>query len=227
MENRTINMAVLAEVASALGHMKDKVVFVGGAVVSLYTDDPAADEVRPTADIDLTIDAVSLIDWIKIQEELSLLGFSPDPQGHSICSLKYKNIPIDIMSTSDGFFGGTNSWYKLGFEHLVPCQVGNEEISILSSPFYLATKFEAFHNRGGDYRTSHDFEDIVYILDNRTTIVDEVRNSHNSVRVFLIREFTVLSENGNYIEYLSAHIHPFVISSRLDIVKQKISDILK
>jgi hypothetical protein len=30
-------------------------VFVGGAVISLYTDDPATDEVRPTSDIDLTL----------------------------------------------------------------------------------------------------------------------------------------------------------------------------
>ncbi len=37
---------------------------------------------------------------------------------------------------------------------------------------FLATKFEAFKDRGGDYRTSHDFEDIVYVLDNRTTIVE-------------------------------------------------------
>lgn len=30
-------------------------VFIGGAVVSLYTDDSAADEIRPTSDIDMTI----------------------------------------------------------------------------------------------------------------------------------------------------------------------------
>ena len=45
----------MAEVASSLKHLKPKMVFVGGAVVSLYTDDPAADEIRPTSDIDLTV----------------------------------------------------------------------------------------------------------------------------------------------------------------------------
>ena len=55
MENRIINIAVVAEVAKALKELKDQMVFVGGAVVSLYTDDPAADEIRPTADIDLTL----------------------------------------------------------------------------------------------------------------------------------------------------------------------------
>lgn len=38
-------------------------VFVGGAVVSLYTDDPAADEIRPTSDIDLTVMLMSYGEW--------------------------------------------------------------------------------------------------------------------------------------------------------------------
>ncbi|WP_158522876.1 hypothetical protein [Geofilum rhodophaeum] len=36
MENRTINIAVVAEVAAALKDIKHHMVFVGGAVVSLY-----------------------------------------------------------------------------------------------------------------------------------------------------------------------------------------------
>ena len=47
MENRTINIGVVAEVAQALKDLRNQIVFVGGAVVSLYTDDPVADEIRP------------------------------------------------------------------------------------------------------------------------------------------------------------------------------------
>lgn len=43
MENKIINIAVVAEIAEALKQYKDKMVFVGGAVVSLYTDDPAGE----------------------------------------------------------------------------------------------------------------------------------------------------------------------------------------
>lgn len=49
-----INISVVAEVAAALKEVKEEMVFVGGAVVSLYTDDPAADEIRPTQDIDFS-----------------------------------------------------------------------------------------------------------------------------------------------------------------------------
>jgi hypothetical protein len=73
MENRIINIAVVSEVAQGLKDFKNQMVFVGGAVVSLYTDDPAADEIRPTADVDLTLNMVDLSNWSAIQEKLSAL----------------------------------------------------------------------------------------------------------------------------------------------------------
>jgi hypothetical protein len=118
MENRIINIAVVAELANGLKDFKSYMVFVGGSVVSLYTDDPAADEIRPTADVDLTLNMVNLRNWSVIQEKLSDLGFYPDPFGHAICSYKFNNIPIDIMPSEDGPMGPSNRWYKLGFDDL-------------------------------------------------------------------------------------------------------------
>ena len=65
MENRTINIAVVAEVAHALRELKDRMVFIGGAVVSLYADDAVADEIRLTADIDMTINLLNFSNWVK------------------------------------------------------------------------------------------------------------------------------------------------------------------
>lgn len=55
MHNKIINLDLVAQVAQGLQELKDKMVFIGGAVISLYTDDPAAEEIRPTSDIDMTI----------------------------------------------------------------------------------------------------------------------------------------------------------------------------
>jgi dihydrofolate reductase len=63
LKNRTINISVVAEIAEALQDLKHNMVFVGGAVVSLYTDDPAADEIRPTQDIDLELNIINLRHW--------------------------------------------------------------------------------------------------------------------------------------------------------------------
>lgn len=223
MENRTINIAVVAEVAEALKELNEKVVFVGGAVVSLYTDDPAADEIRPTGDIDFTLNVLSLGDWSRLQDRLAELDFYPDPDGHSICSYKYKNIPVDIMSSKDGPLGPANTWYQIGFKDLQIAQAKDQNIRIFSAPCYLATKFEAFKNRGSDYRTSHDIEDIIYIIDNRTTIVEEVKSAEESIRHFIRSELQKIIDKGLLEELLLSHIHPLMISERLEIVKTKIN----
>ena len=226
MENRTINIGVVAEVAQGLRELKEQMVFVGGAVVSLYTDDPAADEIRPTADIDMTLNIVNLSRWEQIQENLASLGFYPDPEGHAICSYKFNDIPVDIMPSEDGPFGPSNKWYKFGFDNLWVVKAKEEDIKILPAPCYLATKFEAFNNRGTDYRTSHDFEDIIYIIDNRTSIVEEVINTIPEIKNYLKSELLKLINNPNYDEILSAHIHPIIIDERAAIVKEKINQIV-
>ena len=226
MENRTINTAVVAEVAQALNELRDQMIFIGGAVVSLYADDPAADEIRPTADIDLTINLMNFSNWVQMQERLAQLGFYPDPFGHAICSYKYKDIPVDIMPAEDGPLGPSNPWYKLGFGTLQKVTAAGEEIQIFSAPTYLATKFEAFNSRGGDYRTSHDFEDIIYILDNRTTLVSEIEQAHPQIKEFLKNELGKIQKSPFREEILSAHLHPLVLDDRLPVIMEKLEQIL-
>jgi hypothetical protein len=227
LKNRSINIAVVAEVAEALKHLNKHMVYVGGAVVSLYADDPAADEIRPTSDIDMTLNILNLGNWYDIQRQLAVLGFHPDPFGHSICSYKYKDIPVDIMPSEDGPHGPANAWYKIGFADLCTAPIKNQEVQILSAPCYLATKFEAFNNRGNDYRTSHDIEDIIYLLDNRTTILEEIEISDMRILAFLKTQFQKIIQKGILDEILMAHIHPLVLEERMPILKEKISKVLK
>lgn len=226
MENRVINIATVAEVALALKELKDQMVFIGGAVVSVYTDDPSADEIRPTADVDLTINLLNYADWAQMQERLAALGFSPDPKGHSICSYLYKGISIDIMPAEDGPIGPANKWYKVGFKNLWTTKVKEENISILSAPCFLATKFEAFKDRGTDYRTSHDFEDIIYVIDNSTTIVDEINEDDPEVKQFIKEELIKIYESSTFTEIVSCHIHPLILEDRLPILIEKIENII-
>lgn len=214
-------------VAEALQEIKEEMVFVGGAVISLYTNDPAADEIRPTQDVDMTLNIINLSHWEKVQRQLGQLGFHPDPFGHAICSYKYKDIPVDIMSIEDGPLGPTNRWYKIGFENLWTKTVKNQEIRLLSPACYLASKFEAFNNRGTDIRTSHDMEDIIYVLDNRTNIVEEIKKDDNRISSFIKEQLQKIIGQGLLEEALVAHIHPIMLTERLPIVKEKISLIIK
>lgn len=226
LENRTINIAVVAEVAEALKDLKEQMVFVGGAVVSLYTDDPAADEIRPTQDIDMTLHIVNLSHWEEIQTRLGALGFHPDPFGHAICSYRYKDIPVDIMATEDGPLGPSNPWFRIGFNNLQLVKARNQDIKILSAPCYLATKFEAFNSRGSDYRTSHDIEDIIYVIDNRIGIVEEIAIEDKRIVDFIKEQLQKIIHKGLMQEVLIAHIHPLIVADRLPLVQEKITQIL-
>ncbi len=226
MNNKIINIATVAEIALALKELKDKMIFVGGAVVSLYADTDAVEEVRQTDDVDVTINLVNYASWVQMQERLATLGFSPDPEGHAICSYLYKGISVDIMPSEDGPIGTANKWFKIGFNNLRITTVKGIEVQILSAPCFLATKFEAFNDRGKDYRTSHDFEDIIYVLDNRTTIVEDIKNDHLGVRQFLKKEITKIINSNNFLEIISCHMHPLIIEDRLPILKEKIQKII-
>jgi len=226
MEDKVINIAIVVEVAQALQPLNEQVVFVGGAVVSLYADDPAADEVRPTADVDLTLKIANLSHWENTQQQLAQIGIHPDPNGPSVCRYLYKDIPIDIMATENGPFGPANRWYKLAFDNLWKIKIQDQTIQILPAPCYLATKFEAFNDRGKDYRTSTDFEDIIYILDNRITIVEEIQHTLPEIKKFLQKELQILVDHLGFDEALVAQIHPYVYEQRAILLKEKIDLIL-
>lgn len=228
MHNKAINLALVAQVAQGLQELRDKMVFIGGAVISLYTDDPAAEEIRPTSDIDMTINLANYAEWAKMQERLAELEFYPDPQGQSICSYKFQDIAIDIMPADDSSIGVSNSWYKPGFKYLQ--QVELEEgtnINILSSPYFLATKLEAFKDRGqNDFYGSHDLEDIIYLLDNRTTIVQEIQAADEEVKEYIKKELTAIKTHPQAEEILAMHIHPLIREERFKMLMEKIEMII-
>jgi hypothetical protein len=69
MRNTQINNIIIERVANALGELNEKVIYVGGATVSLYINDPAADDVRPTKDIDISIKVASFVELENIREQ--------------------------------------------------------------------------------------------------------------------------------------------------------------
>jgi hypothetical protein len=85
LKNKVASIKVLEKVAKALGELNEQVAFVGGATVSLYADDPAADDVRPTKDIDIVIHLASFAELTALQETLGQKGIYPDPVSNVIC----------------------------------------------------------------------------------------------------------------------------------------------
>ena len=76
-----------------------------------------------------------------------------------------------------------------------------------SSPLYfLASKLEAFIGRGNhDGRTSKDFEDIVFVLQNRLSIWSELLDANTEVFEYLKLTFANLMSNPNFEEWVDCH----------------------
>ena len=149
--SHSLNIVRLSGVYHALGALKNSVAFVGGATVSLYADNPAQTEVRPTNDVDVLIEIASYHDYAKVQEKLAALGFQNDIASKVICRYKYQGLTVDIMPTEENVLGFNNRWYKNGFNNLQAYRVDEHtQIKIFTTPYFIASKIEAYKSRGKD-----------------------------------------------------------------------------
>ncbi|MDO1450825.1 hypothetical protein Q0590_31415 [Rhodocytophaga aerolata] len=182
------NIVQLQAVANGLSSLLDEVVFVGGATVGLYATDPAAAEVRPTDDVDCVIELASRNALYILEDRLRVIGFRNDTRGGApICRWLYQSITVDIMPTDPHILGFSNQWYRDGIKQAIWYKLPNREsIQIFTSPYFIASKLEAFRSRGEkDIRTSTDFEDIIYVFDNRPSLEEEIRQAPITVRSYL------------------------------------------
>ena len=197
------NILMLQTVANGLGELKDQMVFVGGAVAELYSDNPAASEIRPTFDVDCVIEISSRLQFARLEENLRARGFKNDTsEGAPICRWIYKDIKVDVMPTDSDVLGFSNQWYEEGIEIKIQKKLPDgTDVFVFPPEYYLAAKFEAHNARGGnDLRQSRDFEDIIYILDNCSDILDNIRVANPGVQKYLKGECQRLLENPNITE---------------------------
>ena len=118
---------------------------------------PGADDVRPTKDIDISLEIASLGELESLRQKLNSKGFIQSAEDNIICRFRYDDVKIDVMSTKAIGWAPANPWFAPGFLRKQQQQVENENILILPLPYFLASKFTAFNDRGAkDPRSSHD-----------------------------------------------------------------------
>ena len=201
MPSTNINM--LQTVANGLGELKNDMVFVGGAVAELYASDPAASDIRPTLDVDCVIGLSTRLAFYRLEENLRARGFANDiSPGAPICRWIYKDIKVDVMPTDENILGFSNRWYLEDIENeITKILPDGTEIFVFPPEYYVATKLEAYKSRGGnDLRQSHDFEDIIYILDNCPDLLKDIAIANESVKAYLKIEFKSLLQNKGLLE---------------------------
>jgi predicted nucleotidyltransferase len=224
--NHQLNITRIKAVYNALGELRDRVVFVGGATVSLYADRQAPD-VRETDDVDILVEISSRWKYADLEEQLRNMGFKNDLDSKFLGRYLLPGLIVDVMPTEESILGFSNKWYSEGFRTAIDCIIDEKHtVKIFTAPHFVASKLEAFKNRGNnDGRLSDDFADIVFILENRRSIWTDIYNSEKELKEYLKDEFSRLQKNPYIEEWIDAHSEHFSLPGSYFIL-QELNDFL-
>lgn len=121
--------------------------------------------------------------------------------------------------------GFANRWYPLAIKSAAPFMLpSNKSIKRIQAPVFVATKLEAFADRGkGDFLLSHDLGDLIAIIDGRDSLADECKLQRRELREYLQLQFALLIENRALMQALAGHLPPDSAGqSRLPLLESKL-----
>lgn len=179
------NLNLLIAMAQAMGPLCEQVVFVGGCATGLLVDNAGLMDVRPTEDVDAIVEVASLAGYHRLAEGLMERGFKQTMADYTPPFRWFWNrMQLDLVPLDEKVLGFANPWYRVGFEAAVSVELADGlRLRHLSAPHFLATKFEAFKDRGqNDVYLSHDLEDIMTVMEGRATVVQELAAAKEAVR---------------------------------------------
>lgn len=222
------NRQMLASAVTLLEPLLKELVFVGGCTTGLFLTDPAVGGIRPTKDVDAIVDVTSYAKYAALAERLRDLGLSEDTtEDAPLCRWRHRELIVDVMPIDEDVLGFSNRWYGPAIEAAQNRSIADREIRLVTAAYFVATKFEAFHRRGGgDIVASHDLEDVVAVVDGRLEVVDEIAQSDREVRGFIASEFADLIRNKDFLEALPGFLLPDSASqARQPLLKKRIEAI--
>lgn len=216
------NRHLLAEIARALGDLRDELVFVGGCAAGLLISDPAAEGVRPTTDVDAIAEVTTFASYHQLTQRLERLGFKPMPESGVICRWAHTNAScaFDLMPIEASILGFTNRWYPEALQTANTVSLAPDvTIRLVSAPCFVATKLEAFINRGKRDLFSHDLEDILIVVDGRPELTNEMESASAEQRAFVQAEVAALLARPDFPNTLPGLI---VDAGRSGIVQRRL-----
>jgi len=231
MKQHSIHIAMIQQVAERLGPLRPKVVFLGGSATGFHITDEAEPEIRPTKDVDIIVEVASIVGYHKLEKTLRELGFFQKLQEDDpICRWYIDDVMVDVMPTDENILGFSNRWYLPAIKTSVTIELEpNLEIQIVTAPYFIGTKLEAFFGRGrGDYLTSHDMEDIINFINGRVEILEDIENSEPDLKDFIIKSLQGFLEDELFLEALPGHLLPDKASQgRRAIILKRIKKIVE
>jgi hypothetical protein len=245
------NDRLLVSAVQKLNPLLDRIVFVGGCATGLLVTDPGAAPVRVTFDIDVIVEvatnrsdawapatgtanpttaAASYAELLKLEEILRSLGFRESrEEGAPRCRWVSGELILDLMPTDPSILGFSNRWYRPALQNSQKARIGDHEIRLITAPYFLATKLEAFHGRGNsDYRMSRDLEDIITVIDGRPELAKEVSTALPELCLYLSQEFRSILSTPDFHEALPWHLMPDDVSQqRAAVIVERIRSMIE
>lgn len=206
---RSPNRDLLVRVATRLEPLLEELVFVGGQVGELLITDPVATRVRPTDDVDAICEVASRPAYFLFGERLKELGFEEDTsQGAPICRWRAGDDLIDVMPTDEEILHFKGNWFRVVIQTPQLYQLTDTlNIRIASAPAFLATKWEAFEDRGEeDWYGSADVADIVTVVAGRPELPDELREADAELRDYVIQSTNSMFAAGVVDDVIAASL---------------------
>lgn len=227
MQRRRTQIRNVSIVARQLEKLGVDIVFTGGAAVGFLLTDSAAPDVRPTDDVDVIVGIGKFSDYAALQDLLRKIGFRHDIHGPN-CRFTLDGLKVDIMPSDGKILGFSNRWYdyalRTAVQHSLP---DGSSIRVVSAPAFIATKLEAFQERGqSDFTSSHDLEDIIAVVDGRVELLDEFKRTEHEVRDYIRGSFANLLKTEGFLDSIGRHLLPDEPSqSRAKIIIDRMSAI--
>lgn len=182
------NIELLTSIANAMGPLREQVVFVGGCATGLLITQPLAADARATEDVDAIVEVASLVGYHALAGQLMELGFKQTMADNTPPFRWYWNgMQLDLVPLDEKVLGFANRWYQPGFVAAITATLPSGlQLRHLSAPYFMATKLEAFKDRGNnDVYLSHDLEDVITVVDGREELINELATAPHEVRDFV------------------------------------------
>ena len=151
-------------------------VFLGGSVLSLLVTDPTVDAIRVTKDVDVIANIKSRREFHSSERALERLGFRHDTREDApICRWICDGVTVDVLPVREEVLGWRSTWFESALRSATTVDVQGRSIRVVSAPYFVALKLEAFEERGGgDFITSVDFEDVICLFNGREAVAEEI-----------------------------------------------------
>jgi hypothetical protein len=221
------NLSLLEEAATKLAPFLDEIVFVGGVTLGLLITDKAAAPIRSTDDVDVIAEILTYVDYIAFSERLRKAGFTEDTSEEPLtCRWFHGRLKLDVLALSKEVLGYTNIWYESALNHAISFALpSGQPIRMISAPYFLGTKMEAFRGRGQmDFQASHDLEDFVAVIDGRSTLLKEVAVSPGDVREYLAEAARSLLHESRFLDAVPGFVLDY---GRVPLILERLNHLMQ